>query len=161
MEETNTTVTVAKRPTFITVLCILSFIGIGLSLIWGIKNYFEYSAAAAQPDLLSSFGQADGTDPLGQAMMDAIGDAFKIDYAKLAMNELITTLLNIPILIGVLMMWKQKKVGFYVYAAFEIIQPIIPLVLGLGLVGGVMSVLGLIVAIVFIVLYAVNLKHMS
>ena len=59
------------------------------------------------------------------------------------------------------MMWKQKKTGFYVYAAFEIIQPALPLIMGLGLVGGIMATVGLIFGVVFVVLYGLNLKHMS
>ncbi len=84
-----------------------------------------------------------------------------MDYGKMATSALIQALLNIPILIGVLMMWKQKKTGFYVYAVFELVQPIMPLILGLGLVGGIMATVGIIFAILFIILYGVNLKHMS
>lgn len=156
MEETNsTTVTVAKRPTFITVLCILSFVGIALSLAVGIYRYFDFSASAAEPSL---FGQIDSSDPLGQAMIEAMGEGFKLDYAKLAMNELIVVLLNIPVLIGVLMMWKLKRVGFYIYAAFGIIQSLMPLMLGLEF--NSMVIYGIVATAVFIVLYAINLKHM-
>ncbi len=161
MEETNsTTVTVAKRPTFITVLCILSFVGIGFSLIGGIINYFQYSTLASTGDMLGGLGGAEGSEQFGQAM-NALADVYGMDYGKMATSALIQALLNIPILIGVLMMWKQKKVGFYVYTAFEIIQPIIPIVLGLGLLGGIMAGVSLFFAVVFIVLYALNLKHMA
>ena len=156
MEETNsTTVTVAKRPTFITVLCILSFVGIGLSLILGIKNYFDFSAQAATgPNLMEGLESA---GQLGQAMADLMGG---LDYTKLATNALIQALLNIPILIGVLMMWKQRKAGFYIYAAFEAIQAILPIIIIGGFTGIWAAIWGIIVAVVFIILYAVNLKHM-
>ena len=149
----------AQRPTFITVLCILSFVGIAISLIGGIMNYFTYSALAATGDMFGGLKTDAGQD-LNNAM-NAMASAIGMDYPKMAMSALVQALFNIPILIGVLMMWKQRKVGFWVYTVFEVIQAILPLVMGLGLIGGVTSVLMLIFAILFIVLYGVNLKHMS
>ncbi|OFY83594.1 MAG: hypothetical protein A3F72_15470 [Bacteroidetes bacterium RIFCSPLOWO2_12_FULL_35_15] len=160
MEETNTGAAMpAKRPTFLTVLCILSFVGIAFSLIGGIMNYFTYSTLASAGSMLGDMSSEGGKE-MGAAM-NAMADVMGMDYGKMAMVALIQALLNIPILIGVLMMWKQKKTGFYVYAAFEIIQPALPLIMGLGLVGGIMATVGLIFGVVFVVLYGLNLKHMS
>lgn len=152
------TAAVAKRPTFLTVLGILSFIGIAFSLIGGIMNYFSYSALASSGEILSGLG-AEGEEVT--EAMNAVSSMLGLDYGKMATSALIQAALNIPILFGVLMMWKQKKNGYYVYAAFEVIQPLVPLFLGLGLAGGIMAVVGLIFAIVFVVLYGLNLKHMS
>jgi len=164
MEQTNTTVNVdvtitPKRPTFITVLCILSFVGIAFSLIGNIMNYFTYSAMAAGNDAFSNLGGADSAQ-MNEAM-NAMTSMLGIDYGKLALSAIITASLNIPLLIGVIMMWKLKKTGFYIYAVFEIIQAIMPLCLGLGLAGGIMTVVSLIFGILFVILYGVNLKHMS
>ncbi len=100
----------------------------------------------------------EGADQFGQAVSEMI---FGLDYSKMATSALIMALLNIPILIGVLMMWKQKKVGFYVYTAFEIIQAVMPMIIIGGLAGIGASVWYLILAVLFIILYAVNLKHMA
>ncbi|MES2284224.1 MAG: hypothetical protein V4547_00965 [Bacteroidota bacterium] len=162
MEPTTTeAVLPAKRPKFLTVLCILSFVGIGISLVSGIISYFSYSALANAGGLLNSIGAGvkDG-EKIGESM-NALASAMGMDYGKWALVALIQAILNIPILVGVLMMWKQKKVGFYIYTPFEIIQPIMPIIFGLGLVGGLSAILSLIFAIVFVVLYALNLKHMS
>jgi hypothetical protein len=160
MEQTNmeTAAIAAKRPTFLTVLCILSFIGVGFSLIGGIMNYFTYSALASSGEMLNSYG-AEG-EQMTQAM-NAMSDMLGMDYGKMATSALIQAVMAIPILIGVLMMWKQKKTGYFVYAAFEILQPCVPLFLGLGLAGGIMAVVGLIFAILFVILYGLNLKHMA
>jgi len=159
MEQTNIEAAVpAKRPTFLTVLGILSFIGIGFSMIGGIMNYFTYSTLAASGDMFNSMG-AEG-EQMDQAM-NAMSDMLGLDYGKMATSAIIQALLNIPVLIGVLMMWKQKKVGYYIYAPFEVLQPLIPLFLGLGLAGGIMATVGLIFAVLFIILYGLNLKHMS
>lgn len=160
MEPTTTDATLpAKRPKFLTILCILSFVGIGISLISGIMSYFSYSALAHAGGLIN--GAADqGGEKMGEAM-NALADVMGLDYGKWALVSLIQALLNIPILVGVIMMWKQKKVGFYIYTPFEIIQPVMPIIFGLGLVGGLAAIVSLIFAIVFIVLYALNLKHMN
>jgi hypothetical protein len=161
MEQTNTDAAMpAKRPTFITVLCILSFVGIAFSLIGGIMNYFTYSTLATSGDLFGSMGNTAQGESMNSAM-NSMASAFGMDYAKMATVALIQAILNIPILIGVILMWKQKKTGFYVYALFELVQPILPLVMGLGLVGGIMATVGIIFAILFIILYGVNLKYMS
>ncbi|MCE9538780.1 MAG: hypothetical protein K8R85_06135 [Bacteroidetes bacterium] len=151
----------AKRPKFLTVLCILSFVGIGISLVSGIISYFSYSTLANAGGMLNSIGAGvkDG-EKIGESM-NALANAMGMDYGKWALVVLIQTILNIPILVGVLMMWKQKKVGFYIYAPFEIIQPVMPIIFGLGLFGGLSAILSLIFAIVFVVLYALNLKHMN
>lgn len=151
----------AKRPKFLTVLCILSFVGIGISLVSGIISYFSYSALASAGGLLNGIGAGvkDG-EKIGESM-NALASAMGMDYGKWALVSLIQAILNIPILVGVLMMWKQKKVGFYIYTPFEIIQPAMPIIFGLGLVGGLSAILSLIFAIVFVVLYALNLKHMN
>src|ERR1035437_673990 len=160
MEEVNSgTALPAKRPTFITVLCILSFVGVAFSLIGGIMNYFTYSALASSGDMLGAMKTAGG-EQMGQAM-NAIADVMGMDYGKMAMNAIVVGLLNIPILVGALLMWKQKKMGFYVYSVFELIQCVMPFVLVGGLVAGLMGTVMAIVAIVFIVLYGLNLKHMS
>ncbi len=122
MEQSTTeTAFPAKRPIFLTVLCILSFVGIGISLLSGIYNYITF---------------------------------WSLLY-------LIQTLFNLPILFGVFLMWKQKKLGYFIYAPLEIIQAIIPLFFGLGfLVGGIVAIISLIFPIIFVVLYGLNLKHM-
>jgi hypothetical protein len=161
MEETNTSaVEPAKRPTFITVLCILSFVGITFSLISGIMGYFTYSAMASASDVIKGLGGNTAGDQMGQAMSSAV-DALGLDPSKMAMNSLVVALLNIPLLVGVLMMWKQKKMGFYIYAAVDVIQAIVPFILVGGLAGGLSGILYIIVAIAFIIMYGVNLKHMS
>lgn len=160
MEETNTgAAQPAIRPTFLTVLCILSFVGIAISIISNIMGYFSYSTLVSTGDLFGGL-KAEGTEEMGEAM-NAMADVMGMDYGKMAMNSLVVALLNIPLLIGVLMMWKQKKTGFYIYTGVEIIQSIMPFVLVGGLAGGISGIFTAVVAIVFIVLYGLNLKHMA
>jgi hypothetical protein len=121
-------VKISKRPSFLTVLGILSFIGIGLQ---------------------------------------ALGALFTIT----TLSGIISLLCAAATLYGVLQMWKLKKTGFYIYAVFEIIPPIYTLAtvgavaFSFGAAGGgfmsVVATLSLFFPILFIVLYALNLKHMD
>ena len=161
MEPTTTNAAVpAKRPKFLTVLCILSFVGIGISLVTGIINYFSYSALASAGTALGNLGGDANSEKMGDAL-NAIANSLGFDYSKMALVSLIQALLNLPILAGVILMWKQKKLGYYIYAPFELIQPTMPLIMGLGLVGGITAIIGLVFAIAFIVMYGLNLKHMN
>ena len=83
--------------------------------------------------------------------------AFQYAYVLLGVGILGAVLC----LIGAIMMWKQKKTGFYIYVVGEIVPPIISMVLvGMGGMGA-LGVLGFIVPIAFIIMYGVNLKHLS
>lgn len=149
----------AKRPKFLTVLCILSFVGVGLSIIFGVFNYLTYAAASSLTT--AALDAAGGAAKEGQQFANAFADALGIDYGKLKLVTLIQILLNLPILAGVILMWKQKKLGYFIYAPIELIQAALPLIMGLGLLGGATAIISIVFAITFIVLYGINLKHMQ
>ena len=160
MEETNSGAAMpAKMPQFLKVLCILSFIGTGLSLVMGIVNYFSLSAMASMGNPFDAMGSAAGAQ-MGDAM-NSMASALGMDYGKMATSALIVALINIPIVLGVIMMWKRKKTGYFLYAVFEIAQAIVPIIVIGGLAGGITAIFYIIVAIAFIIMYGVNLKHMS
>jgi len=60
-------------------------------------------------------------------------------------------------LFGAIMMWKLKKTGFYLYVAANIIAAILPMVW----LGSAFAIMGFIWPVIFIVLYAINLKHLK
>lgn len=71
--------------------------------------------------------------------------------AALPVWELILlVLLAATSLYGAIAMWKLKKMGFYIYAGAQVIM----LAISFG-------ILGLIFTVLFIVLYYLNMKHMS
>ena len=163
MSDMNTSTGAPKRPQFLTVLCILSFIGCGIGLVSGVMGYFSYSAMASSglQEAMSSMGgeMADASAEMDQAM-DALG-GLGMDFGKMATSSLVIGLLNIVVLIGVLMMWKLKKTGFYVYTLGQVASVATPFLIVGSLAGGLMATLGAIFPILFIILYGLNLKHMS
>ncbi len=138
MEQTVTNNEAGKRPTFLTVLCILSFIFSGIGLIGLIILLIGMGAMTS---LASSAVDAGGT---------YTGPSIGLTWAYLIVGFL-TTLIG---LFGVIKMWKLQKVGFYIYTACVVIS----IIMGIVYSGfGFMSILPL----VFVVLYGLNLKAMK
>jgi hypothetical protein len=144
------------RPQFLKVLCILSFIMCGLMIIVYLVGTFllgvsEETAAVivekmqeASPNI--RFDSEDG-------LLHAIG-----------MASLFGLLANIASLVGVVMMWKLNRIGFFIYAIAEIAVNFVGMDVNAG-AEGEKSYGGLIFTIIldlaFIIMYAVNLKYMK
>lgn len=155
--ETTTTAKPA-RPGFLTTLCILSFIGIGLSIIMSVIAYFGAQAAQAMVDGVGSMGDAmgaTGNTEFDTAMAEA-NNLMKYAFVLLGVGVVCA----LASLFGVINMWKLKKSGFYIYTFANVVAMIVPIVL-VGFVGGAMAYVGPVVTIAFIAMYAMNLKHMS
>lgn len=159
-----------KRPAFITVLGILSFIGVGWQIISGIITMGAGAVASSVTNAGSSYAEdlsnvegMENVEGMNQAM-SGLSEAVEAAN-RLAQNATLLGIINIVAalvcLLGVIWMWKLMKKGFYVYVIGELAAPIATLVLvGFGL-GGFMATLGFIFPIIFIILYGINLKHMS
>lgn len=139
MEQTSTqpTAEAGKRPVFLTVLCILSFIAAGL----GILGYITAITAMSVVSSIDTTG-LEGT---------YTGPSVGLTWAYVIVG-FITTLLS---LYGVIKMWKLQKVGFYIYVAAAVISVI------MGIIYSGFGVMGAVFPILFIVLYGLNLKAMK
>jgi len=124
MEEQNVQST-NQRPTFLTVLCILTFIGSGLGLLFGLIGLVAAGAIESFAEYLPGVS----------------GGIFK---------SIISLVLVAASLYGAIQMWKLKKLGFYIYAAANVIL----LIMGFG-------IFSLIITAAFIVMYYLNLKAME
>jgi len=120
------------RPSFLSVLCVLTFIGSGLGVLGGLLMTLGMGT------LLSSIPGMEAALGGGTAYF-AIG-----------------TVLAAASLYGAIQMWKLQKIGFFIYAGASAAGIIAPLLFGLPF-----STMGLIFPILFIVLYYLNVKHMS
>ncbi len=145
-----------KRPQFLTVLCILTFIGSGLSFIGALWGYFSIKASEKfLHNITSSDDHAHGMiSGMQETMMKAVENAVP--------NMVIGIVCALICLYGAILMWKLKRNGFFIYTVGEITPAISAFFLGGdGLIGGTGAVLGLLLAIVWIVLYAINFKHLK
>jgi hypothetical protein len=157
-----------KRPQLLTVICILSFIMCGLGLLGGIYNIIQNT-----PE-----NMAEGIEKMRQFSPEV---ADKMEENMIAMQDntfiQISPYLNLVYLLlsfmGVLMMWKLQKKGFYIYLAGELLPYLGFIIAGKEMMammsgpaggemaGAVIMGLMLIFDIAFFIMYAVNLKKMN
>ncbi len=148
-----------KRPQFLTVLCILTFIGSALGLLGAIYGYFSAKSSAAMMDTM---GNTPGMEGMGGMMMGEVQATMRKAAENAFPNMIIGIVCSLLCLFGALQMWQLKKQGFYIYTVGEIAAPIAAFILGAGgMIGGIGAIFGVVIAIVWIVLYALNLKHLK
>lgn len=131
-----------QRPVFLTVICILSFIGIGISVI-------AYIGAFAVLGVVETAGSS-----LDNAFADAGIKTEPVSTAVVWAYIIIGFLAAILQLIGVIQMWKLNKKGFMFYTIATVLAVV------MGMVYGGFSV-GIIFPIAFVAMYAANLKAMK
>jgi uncharacterized membrane protein len=145
------------RPVFLTVLCILSFIGSSLGLIGAILGYISARVSA---ELYQNIGSVQGEEPIG--VMGSFQDSLLKEVENALPNLIIGVLCSVLCLVGAILMWKLNRKGFFIYSLSELAYPISGFILSAGgLFGGIVAAFNLIVAIVFVVMYGMNYKHLK
>jgi hypothetical protein len=160
----------AKRSTFLTVLCILTFLGSG----WGvIGNAITYSTAATQAkamsivkdqasqDIEKSSTTSNEGEKIAQDMVNSMTNAFSEENLK--KSGLAGILASVLCLAGAFLMWTLKKNGFYLYVVGTLVGIVAPFVIfgGANLMSIISSVGAGFIGLIFVILYGVNLKHMK
>jgi len=118
-----------KRPTLLSVLCILTFIGNlpGIFLGFFVFIYYDFFIG-----LLAEYDITFAIAEMGRYMF------------------LLTSFLSALTLFSVIMMWRLKKVGFFIYTATHIVNVIVSF-----------SIFSLIFSGIWVGLYAINYKEMD
>ncbi len=177
------------RPAFLTVICILSFVGIGLGILQATISLFsakfvkktyaqmQQGLDRSERDMAKwdSASSGSGQDRERQRKMRAAMrknffgmESFTSDQVnhipEIASSAILSNLLC---LLGVILMWKLRRQGFFIYVIGQVIGWVIPFLLrgnAEGVFGAMLNVVFAFAAIVpvgFIILYAVNLKYMT
>ena len=151
MEETNQTTTGAApaRPTFLTVLCILSFIAAGLGIFGYVAAIALVGAATAAVGAMGDAMSAEASAAMATAM--SAGPSAGMIWAYVIVG-LVTTLVG---LFGVIKMWKLQKIGFFIYVGCAVASMV------MSMIYSGFSVMAVLFPVLFIVLYGMNLKHMK
>lgn len=155
------------RPTFLTVLCILTFIGSGWAVISNTMAYFAANSQSAMISTIKESAQSDiqksATTDASQKLADQMVSNLSVlspeNIKKSALGGIVAAVLC---LIGAFMMWGLKKTGFYTYVLGTLVGVVAPIVIyGAGNIFGLLSTVGIaFLGIIFVVLYGLNLKHM-
>lgn len=158
-----------SRPTFLTVLCVLTWIVSAYTILTVPFNYFSSSdvtASTLQTTINDAMAQVAEDSPEAAEMMEgfmmAASDVISsaIDNAGwIATMDLLVAILSA---FGAFLMFKLRKMGFWIYVGAKVLS-LVSILAFLGvnvLTMGVVSIAGF-VGLIMAILYAVNRKHMS
>lgn len=140
-----------KRPQFLTVLCVLSFIWSALVLlmllICLLSSGFIFSTLQSIVDGTLQYPGIQAEQQAAIEYLLSLGQKTFSVIIAVAMIWFLTSLL------GVIKMWKLQKWGFYIYAAIN----------GLGVIYSIYSgsYLDIVISAGFIGMYFANLKYMK
>lgn len=156
------------RPRFLTVLCILTFISTGLSLVFGLFNLIK-GRQSEEAMLDAKVALAQSTSQMREIGWTSFVDMMeKFERMSVEINAnfylagtigLITAGLG---LYGALKMWKGFKIGFHSYIIYNLLAiGGIYLYVSPGNVPTIVVIINLILSGVFILMYSRNLKWMK
>ena len=150
-----------KLPGTLNVLTILTFIGCGIAYISGIYGFYssgQYDLRMAEfEEALDKAGDNEMANNLIQGSMEMFQKSYEHRYLILATTLIFTTMC----LIGALQMRKLKKSGFPIYTIGELAPIIVSAaLLGFSSTGGIMIIVSSVFAVLFVILYAVQRKHL-
>lgn len=167
---TNDIAPAPARPTFLKVLCILTWICCGLMFIQSILGMVGNSTEKQQEKI-------EQMREINPEMADKMESVIAADDGSMRMiNALITLVATALSAYGAVMMWQLKKTGFYLYIAGELLPYVGILMGGAQAMAAIGSMAGsgmgaaiagtaigimLLLDIAFIIMYAVNLKYMK
>ena len=151
------------RPTFLTVLCILTFIVGSFATYFGISIYtnaeilpsqFEEVFDQVQEQMSATSQNEELTE---QALNDTLASLTPNNLKKLGISIAIFSLITI---VGAVFMWGLKRNGFFIYLIGMICRIVAPMIIfGVALGSGFSILFGFFGAIA-ILLYYLNLKHL-
>lgn len=155
------------RPTFLTILCILTFIGSGWGIISGITGYLSADATsgitqAAMQDAREQL-EDEGNPAANITEKIFSGTSEMMMPANLKKNAVMGIVASICTLLGGILMFKLKKNGYYVYILGTLIGIAAPFVaFGAGnFIAIITTSMIAFFGIAFVILYGLNFKHLQ
>jgi len=162
----DTDVVPRQRPTFLKVLCILTFIGSGFNLVNSTVTYFKadsISASMAEAKTkvnedLKKEKDKDESAFVGKIMGNMSEISTPENLRKASIGNIVTSALC---LLGAILMWNLRRTGFYIYTLGTIIGIILPFYMfGSNLLTNISAGFVGFIGILFVIFYAMNLKSM-
>jgi hypothetical protein len=147
-QESNLGEITEKRPTGLTVLCVLTFIGSGFTLL---SYFFFFALYNTIPDTMLMMAEMVG-EPLGKTY-ENLANMF---ISSPQYSFLLMTLPSLFALIGAAIMLNMRKLGFHLYVVGQILVIVFPMLL----LKNEFSISGLLLALLFVALYAIFYKKM-
>lgn len=144
-----------RIPGGINVLSILSFIGSGFQILGGIIGYFMISYTVKSLPETRALEKSREMKPFS-GFLKWSSDATLKQYEYRLPLLIVTIVAALFCIYGVVQMRKLKKQGFAIYSAAELALPLFTAVV----IDIWSSLFGLVIAILFIILFGVQRKHL-
>ncbi len=154
-----------KRPTMLTVVCILSFIGSGWGLFDSATDYFGAPLAEDSIEEVDEAMEEIEDQEVPESFMNLV-EGFVGNLKENMTIERIRTqakwngLSSLLTLIGAILMFLLNRKGFYLYLAGIALYIVTPLISFTGTLAVMSTGIAVVIGAIFVTLYAVNLKHM-
>ena len=156
-----------QRPTFLMVLCILTFIGSG----WGVlSNLYSVFTSGFMDNATLHMEQYSN---MVNELEDQSSASFMSGFLNSSMEVLRATaehareiailslVLNLVSLLGCILMFQLRRSGFYIYTAAQVLMLfILPYFAGFSTLVIMGMLWSAFIAAIFVVMYALNLKYM-
>lgn len=157
-----------QRPTFLLVLCILTFIGSG----WGtLSSLFSLFTAGLMDgnmqmeQLSSTMNNIEGSEGFASIFSNFMSSSMEMVQATMMHAREIAIMqivLYVVSLLGAILMFQLRRIGFYLYAAAQILMLfILPYFAGFSTLVVAGMLFGAFWTLGFIVTYALGLKYMK
>jgi hypothetical protein len=146
-----------SRGPFLTTLCILSFIGCGLSFIGTLYSFYSYYTSLKYLSELNTSVD----NPLGEEMFSSV--------KMILWSGLVSLVSTGVVLWGVIMMWRLRKSGFRIYLVGQLAPIIFSVVIAYIAkdstsftgIRHISVIFGLFPALIFIVLYGIAIRRLD
>lgn len=158
--------TVPVRPTFLTILCVLTFLWNAYKFYGAIPSVFTPEKVAASKeqanemmiDMMSKYLSDKDLEEVekNQQQMDKV-----FSEKNLVTAGVISIISAALLILGGVWMWGLRKKGFYVYIAGNAIGVLAPIIILGGTIGWSIGIASLISSAIFTGLYAMRLKYFS
>jgi len=143
-------------PQGIKVLSILTYVGSGLQILGSVFNYFMSAYSVKQLEKMKDIEKQPAMRGVS-SFFKWSADATLKQYEHRLVLVLVSVSCAVLCIYGALQMRKLKKQGLVIYSIGEIIFPLVTLLL----VGFWSAVFGLVVAVLFIILYVIQRKQFT
>ena len=149
-------------PSGINILTILTFIGCGISLLFSCYNFFNSKQGLDKMEEMINSGKVDDLPAFAKKFYTPeMVEMARKAYENRLPIFLITIVGIVLCFMGAMQMRKLKKQGFSLYVIGELLPVVASAIfLGFNSVTGVFGIIGICIALLFILLYAGQRKYL-
>lgn len=154
------------RPTFLLVICILTFIGSGWSVLSNLFSIFTsgmMDSSLQMEQYSNMMGNIEGSASASflTGFLNSSMEVLQATAAHAREIAVMQLVLSVISLLGAIMMFQLRRFGFYLYTAAQILALfVLPYFAGFSTLVVIGMLWSAFISLIFIILYAVNLRYM-